>query len=159
MAKTYAVVEFESTRECAVVPVLWIVQNGTQCYWPRTKTEEAFHKLLAEVAPYQKSWRLFPVRRVLYTNGELEDSRKKEHLLNRNVEDFYGKLFLEQAIFFLTRYSKISPCYIFYRSLPEFASYNIFTLQNCKLKSDEVVILKKMTSLAQSKSEQDLNAI
>lgn len=68
----YAVIEFlvGEDRECALVPVLWLVENNTQCYWPRTKTEDHFTKLVKSKAAYEKTWPKFAIHKVLHTGGD-----------------------------------------------------------------------------------------
>ncbi|XP_046410899.1 uncharacterized protein [Neodiprion pinetum] len=72
----YAVIEFlvGEDRECALVPVLWLVENNTQCYWPRTKTEDHFTKLVKSKAAYEKTWPKFAIHKVLHTGDDYHDT-------------------------------------------------------------------------------------
>ena len=68
----WALLEFfeNQKRECAVVPLIWLVNDRKSCYWPRMKTPQAFIKLAKEKFPYQRTWLMYPVYRVLNVHGK-----------------------------------------------------------------------------------------
>nr|XP_046491125.1 uncharacterized protein LOC124223328 [Neodiprion pinetum]XP_046491127.1 uncharacterized protein LOC124223328 [Neodiprion pinetum] len=92
----YAIVEFVvgEKRECALVPVLWLVDNNTICYWPRTKNEEHFLKLVKSKAIYQKTWPEYPVHNVLHT-GESFDALQKTmtHIIEHGTSEEDGTVY------------------------------------------------------------------
>ncbi|XP_068993186.1 uncharacterized protein [Neodiprion pinetum] len=92
----YAIVEFVvgEKRECALVPVLWLVDNNTICYWPRTKNEEHFLKLVKSKAIYQKTWPKYPVHNVLHT-GESFDAlqRTMTHIIEHGTSEEDGTVY------------------------------------------------------------------
>jgi len=69
--KTYALVEFinKSKKECAVVPLIWLVEDLKISYWPKTKTEQAFEKLVLDNAPYDSTWEKCKTHRILKASG------------------------------------------------------------------------------------------
>lgn len=70
----YAVVQFlnKTRKECAVVPLIWITDNNSICYWPNTKSDVKFKALVKSNAVYQSSWKKFNVNAVLHTEGIYE---------------------------------------------------------------------------------------
>lgn len=46
----YAIVEFRrgNNKEYAVVPIIWLVEHNTECYWPPIKTEKDLEKLVKQ---------------------------------------------------------------------------------------------------------------
>lgn len=72
----FAVVEFikktsnQLTRECAVIPLLWMTANHSKCYWPRVTTEEQFINMAKnQVLPDEKQWKLYDIHKKLYVCG------------------------------------------------------------------------------------------
>ena len=65
--KTYALVEFLNgkKKECAVVPLIWLIDERQKCYWPRTKSQEVFDKLVLNNDPYDATWIKYKIHRVL----------------------------------------------------------------------------------------------
>lgn len=64
----YAVVQFlnGTQKECAI-PLIWLTDNNSVCYWPNTKSDVKFKALVKSNAVYQSSWKKFDVYTVLYT--------------------------------------------------------------------------------------------
>jgi len=69
--KAYALVEFinKSKKESAIVPLIWLLEDLKNCYWPKTKTEQAFEKLVLDNAPYDSTWEKYKTHRILKTSG------------------------------------------------------------------------------------------
>lgn len=67
----YAVVQFlnGTQKECAVIPLIWLTDNNSVCYWPNTKSDAKFKALVKSNAIYQSSWKKFDVNTVLHTEG------------------------------------------------------------------------------------------
>lgn len=74
----YAVVEFRKVglngikRECAVIPIIWLIENNTKCYWPSVKYEESFLHYVKTKKPYEKSWHKYQVYKILHTTGKIK---------------------------------------------------------------------------------------
>lgn len=70
----YAVVQFlnKTQKECAVVPLIWLTDNNSICYWPNTKSDIKFKALVKSNAVYQSSWKKFDINAVLHTEGIYE---------------------------------------------------------------------------------------
>lgn len=67
----YAVVQFLNgalQKECAVVPIIWLMDNNSICYWPNTKSDVK-KALVKSNAIYESSWKQFDVDTVLHTEG------------------------------------------------------------------------------------------
>ncbi|XP_071574726.1 uncharacterized protein [Temnothorax nylanderi] len=73
-SKTYALVEFINggKKECAVVPLIWLIEDLKICYWPKTKTEQAFEKLVLDHVPYDSTWYKCKTHRILKTSEDYD---------------------------------------------------------------------------------------
>lgn len=80
--KTYSLVEFLNgkKKECAVVPLIWLIDNRRKCYWPKTKSQEVFDKLVLDNEPYDATWMQYKIHRVLKVSGKHWCKRKKYRL-------------------------------------------------------------------------------
>lgn len=70
--KTYALVEFLNgkKKECAVVPLIWLIDDRKKCYWPKIKSQQLFDKLVLDNAPYDATWLKYNIHRVLKISGK-----------------------------------------------------------------------------------------
>jgi hypothetical protein len=70
-SKMYALIEFINggKKECAIVPLIWFIEDLKICYWPKTKTEQAFQKLVSDNVPYDSTWYKYKIHRILKTSG------------------------------------------------------------------------------------------
>jgi len=64
--KVYALAEFLNgkKKECAVVPLIWLIDDQKRCYWPRTRSQKVFNKLVLDNEPYDATWKC-QVHRIL----------------------------------------------------------------------------------------------
>lgn len=69
--KTYSLMEFLNgkKKECAVVLLIWLIDNRRKCYWPKTKSQEVFDKLVLDNEPYDSTWMKYKIHRVLKVLG------------------------------------------------------------------------------------------
>ncbi|XP_044762459.1 uncharacterized protein LOC123319503 [Coccinella septempunctata] len=65
----FAIIEF-AKHKCAIIPMIWLIENKTKCYWPRTKSEELFNSLVLACSPPENSWALYDVDKILFTGDD-----------------------------------------------------------------------------------------
>lgn len=72
----FAVVEFcknngcfETSKEMAIVPILWIYKNDKKCYWPKTIGKWKLEEYVQRQLPYKKSWPVFKIFKVHFKSG------------------------------------------------------------------------------------------
>jgi len=70
--KAYVLAEFLNSKkkECAVVPLIWLIDDRKRCYWPRTRSQKVFDKLVLDNEPYDATWMKCKVHRVLKVSGK-----------------------------------------------------------------------------------------
>ncbi|KAJ8930646.1 hypothetical protein NQ314_016561 [Rhamnusium bicolor] len=74
----YAVVEFEN-RDCMVVPLSWLCDNQTKCYWPKISTEEQFYSYVKSCKDPKSSWNKYTVGMILHVEDDYE--KADQHLI------------------------------------------------------------------------------
>ncbi|XP_011699428.1 PREDICTED: uncharacterized protein LOC105456814 [Wasmannia auropunctata] len=77
----YAVVQFlkGTQKECAIIPLIWLTDNNSICYWPNTKFEIKFQALVKSNAVYESSWKKFDVNAVLHTTDDYDAAEQFMH--------------------------------------------------------------------------------
>lgn len=64
----FGIVEFEH-RNCAVVPLNWLIDDEKQCYWPRASSKQAFEKMVVTCKQAANSWPKYPVVKIFNVTG------------------------------------------------------------------------------------------
>lgn len=82
----YAVVQFlkDTQKECAVVPLIWLTDNNSVCYWPKTTSDVKFKALVKSNAVYQSSWKKIDVNAVLHIEDNYDAA---EQFMNTYIEE------------------------------------------------------------------------
>lgn len=66
----YAVVEFSNKKEFSIVPLIWLSDDKTWCYWPKNVLSEKQLKTLIEsLSPAKETWTKYSIRRIHRTAG------------------------------------------------------------------------------------------
>jgi len=64
----YFIVKFED-GSVEVVPGSWLLERGTQCYWPQSRGKKLMQDIINNRVP-EKSWKKFRVNSVMRKCGE-----------------------------------------------------------------------------------------
>lgn len=64
----YAVVEFPK-RECAIIPLIWTINDQTKCYWPRNATNKILKEYVVKKKVPCLTWSTYNIDKVLFITG------------------------------------------------------------------------------------------
>lgn len=69
----FAVVEFDNNKkEFYVIPLIWLSDDKTNCYWPKgIKSESQLSEMIQNMNPPESTWKLYRLKKVHYTAGIL----------------------------------------------------------------------------------------
>ncbi|CAH0550199.1 unnamed protein product [Brassicogethes aeneus] len=69
----FAAIEFEK-KECAVVPLCWVIEDQTMCYWPKQTGLQVFTKMVKTMMQPKKSWNKFKIVEILNIFNTFEEA-------------------------------------------------------------------------------------
>lgn len=64
----YAIIEFEK-KECAFVPLSWLTESQTFCYWPRNTSQQGLDDMVKLNMAPKKAWPQYNVVKLLNMLG------------------------------------------------------------------------------------------
>ncbi|XP_050309138.1 uncharacterized protein LOC126745359 isoform X5 [Anthonomus grandis grandis] len=70
----FAGVEFDNARkEFSVVPLTWITDDKTECFWPKTiRSEDQLQSMIQECVPPKASWNNYGIKKIHYTTESFD---------------------------------------------------------------------------------------
>lgn len=68
----FGIVQFENKKkECCVVPLIWLHESQTKCYWPRTiKDDNMYKQLVTSLKRPLSNWGLHKIKKIHYICGK-----------------------------------------------------------------------------------------